>query len=147
MKVKDILKTKGYEVNTARPNETVIDALRIMIENRVGSLVVIDSERAPVGIITERDIVRLVYKQSGQDWQNLAVSEVMVRNIVVGVFEDDVEYIMKLMTQNRFRHLPIMEDNRLAGIISIGDVVKSLLTDLKTENRYLNDYITGKYPA
>jgi CBS domain-containing protein len=147
MKVRDIIKTKGAGVNTTIPHNTIRNAIRTMVENRVGSLVVIDASHAPVGIITEQDIVKLVYEKENQDWPSMAVFEVMTQDILIGLLDDDVEYIMKLMTSNRIRHVPIIEDRRLAGIVSIGDIVKSLLADLKTENRHLSDYISGKYPA
>jgi CBS domain-containing protein len=147
MKVKDILKAKGAGVNTTIPHNTIRDALRLMVENRVGSLVVIDASHSPVGIITEQDIVHLAFEKENQDWLSMAVFEVMVQDILIGLPDDDVEYIMKLMTSNRIRHVPILDNRRLAGIISIGDIVKSLLDDLKTENRHLSDYISGKYPA
>jgi CBS domain-containing protein len=147
MRVSDVLKVKGSGVNTITFHSTIRQALQNITENKVGSLVVVDESQCPIGIITERDIVRLVYEKGVSDWQKIAVNEVMTKNIIVGFPDDDVEYIMQLMTSNRIRHVPILKDNKLAGIISIGDVVKSLLKDVKAENRYLSDYISGKYPA
>ena len=147
MKVSDLLKVKGSGVNTVQPHFTMRQVLKLMTENKVGSLVVIDTENYPIGIITERDILRLVYEQDGRDWRNKAVSEFMTKKIMIGVPGDDIEYIMALMTENRFRHLPIMSEGKLIGLISIGDIVKSLYKNVKTENRYLSDYISGKYPA
>ncbi|OQX92923.1 MAG: hypothetical protein B6D58_00400 [candidate division Zixibacteria bacterium 4484_95] len=147
MKVADILKTKGSGVNTITPHSTIKQALQNITENKVGSLVVVDSSHCPVGIITERDIIKLVFEKYESSWQRIAVGEVMTKNIIIGFPEDDVEYIMQLMTSNRIRHVPILQDNKLSGIISIGDIVKSLLKDFKAENRYLSDYISGKYPA
>ncbi len=147
MKASDIISAKGSGVNTILPHSTIREALRSMIENNVGSLVVVDSELCPTGIITERDIIKLAYREEGKDWQSLAVSGVMTDNIIIGFPDDEVEYIMTLMTKNRFRHMPILSERKLAGLISIGDVVKSQLKDIKTENRYLSDYIAGKYPA
>ena len=144
MKAADLLKRKGSGVNTI---SSLREALKIIIENKVGLLVVIDHEFKPVGIITEREVIRLIYQKDESDWQGLAVSEVMTENIIIGVPDDDIEYIMALMTSNRFRHIPIISGDKLTGLISIGDIVKSQLKDIKAENRYLTDYIAGKYPA
>ena len=147
MKVADLLKEKGSGVNTINSHSSLREALKSMIENKVGSLVVIDHEFKPAGIITERDVIRLIYQKDESVWQGLAVSEVMTENIIIGVPDDDIEYIMALMTTNRFRHIPIISGNKLTGLISIGDIVKSQLKDIKAENRYLADYIAGKYPV
>ena len=147
MKVSDLLKAKGSGVTTIYPHNTVKEALTSLIENKVGSLVVIDSNLFPLGIITERDILRVVYQKEDANWYGASVEETMTKNIIIGVPDDDVEYIMSLMTTNRFRHVPILENNKLAGLISIGDIVKSQLKSMKTENRYLADYISGKYPT
>jgi len=147
MRISELLKTKTSGVITAEQRFTMHQVLKQMIDYKVGSVVVVDDNDFPVGIITERDIMQLVYKQDVQDWCNKAVFEVMTTNIIIGVPEDDVEYIMALMTDNRFRHVPIMSEGKLIGLISIGDIVKSLLKNIKIENRYLADYISGKYPA
>ena len=147
MKAADILKKKGSGVITINSHNTVYEALGNMIDNKVGSLVVVDSDSSPIGIITERDITRFVYSKANNDWLKTIVVEVMTENIVVGIPDDGLDYIMALMTQNRFRHVPIVEDGKLAGLVSIGDVVKAHLKNVEAENRYLSDYITGKYPA
>jgi len=147
MRVNDILKTKGSKVNIISPDESAHAALKSIVENRVGSLVVVDKDDSPVGIITERDLIRLIHQKQQSDWQNLPIREVMTKDMIIAFPEDDVEYVMKLMTVNRFRHMPILKDKKLAGLISIGDIIKSLLTDIKAENRHLSDYISGKYPA
>jgi CBS domain-containing protein len=147
MKAADILKAKGSGVSTILAHNTVREALKAMLENKFGSLVVIDNRHNPVGIITEKDIVGLAYEPGQGGWQNKAVNEVMSKNIIIGFLEDDIEYIMALMTANRIRHVPIMSGGKLSGLVSIGDIVKSQLKDIKAENRYLSDYISGKYPA
>jgi CBS domain-containing protein len=147
MKVSDLLKSKGAGVITIDDHSTLGQVLKSLIEHRVGALVVIDSEHNPIGIITERDILRVVNQKGANQWFSQSVSDFMTKNIIIGVPSDDVEYIMALMTENRFRHVPIIDDGKLAGLISIGDIVKSLLKNIKAENRYLSDYITGKYPA
>jgi len=147
MKVSDLLRVKGFAVKTVLAGNSMRQVLKSMVENKVGSLVVIDNGNHPIGIITERDIVRLIYNQDSQEWQNKPVNEHMTKDIMIGFPDDDVEYIMALMTENRFRHVPIMAEGKLVGLISIGDIVKSLLKDIKSENRHLSDYISGKYPA
>jgi CBS domain-containing protein len=147
MKVSDLLKKKGSGVYTIEAHSTMSQVLKNMIDNKVGALVIIDSKHSPIGIITERDILRIVNKMNMGEWEKTSVGELMTKDIIIGMPDDDVEYIMALMTENRFRHVPIITDGKLAGLISIGDIVKSMLTDIKAENRHLSDYITGKYPA
>ena len=145
MKVKDIIAKKGSTVFTSPVSITVKEALHRLIDNKVGSLVIVDDSENPVGIITEKDILHLVSK--GGEWHDLPVRSNMTTEIIIGIPDDHVEYIMSLMTINRIRHVPILDDGKLAGIISIGDIVKAQLKHIKAENRYLNDYIMGKYPG
>ncbi len=147
MKVSDLLKKKGSGVYTIESHSTMNETLKYMLDNKVGSLVVIDSVHSPIGIITERDILRIVQTRAGEEWRKMAVSEFMTKDILIGVPSDDIDYIMAMMTENRFRHVPIMSEAKLVGLISIGDIVKSMLKDIKMENRHLEDYIAGKYPA
>lgn len=147
MKASEILSKKGTKVFTIDPHSTIGEALNSMIESKVGSMVVVDGEQNPIGILTERDILRLVNQRRTGEWHSVAVREVMVENIIIALPDDDVEYIMALMTKNFYRHVPIISEGKLEGLISIGDIVKSLLKDIKAENRYLSDYISGKYPA
>jgi CBS domain-containing protein len=145
MKVRDIIAKKGSNVHTGPDSLSVKDVLDILTKNKVGALLIVDDLGCPVGIITEKDILRLANEH--KNWHDLNVGDSMTRNLVVGLPDDDVEYIMSLMTINRFRHVPIMSDGDLAGIVSIGDIVKAQLKHIKAENRYLSDYIMGKYPA
>ena len=145
MKVKDIIAKKGSTVFTSPITISIKEALDNLIMNKVGSLVIVDDEKNPVGIITERDILNLANRDN--NWHSLPVQGNLTTNFIVGIPEDHVEYIMSLMTINRIRHVPILDEGRLAGLISIGDIVKAQLKDIKAENRYLNDYIMGKYPA
>lgn len=147
MKVSDLLKTKGSGVYTIESHSTMNETLTYMINNKVGSLVVIDAVHSPVGIITERDILRILQDREKEEWRKTAVADFMTRDIIIGVPSDDIEYIMALMTENRFRHVPIMSEGKLVGLVSIGDIVKSMLRDITAENRHLSDYIAGKYPA
>jgi CBS domain-containing protein len=145
MKVKDIIAKKGSTVYTGSSFFTIVDVLNVLLKHKVGALVIVDNAQLPIGIITEKDILYLAFKH--ENWRNLKVGEYMTARLIIGLPDDDVEYIMSLMTLNRFRHVPILDGGKLAGIISIGDIVKAQLKDVKAENRYLSDYIMGKYPA
>ncbi|MCP4633205.1 MAG: CBS domain-containing protein [candidate division Zixibacteria bacterium] len=145
MKVKDLLADKGSAVYSVPPDKTLKEALHSMLENKVGCLLVVLGDEVPVGIITERDILRFVAKAI--NWHDTLIKEIMTSNLVIGFPDDDLEVIMALMTQNYFRHVPILDNKRLAGIVSIGDIIKTQLMNIKAENRYLNEYIAGKYPA
>ncbi|MFH2034988.1 MAG: CBS domain-containing protein [Candidatus Zixiibacteriota bacterium] len=145
MKVKDILAQKGTDCESIAPDVTVKEAIEIIATKRIGALVVIRDNK-PVGIITERDIFRLVAAHNEAAF-NKPVEESMTKNLVVGLPDDDIDVARAYMTNNRFRHLPIIDNGKICGIVSIGDIVKIEAKNLKVENRYLQDYITGKYPG
>ena len=113
MKIKDILDAKGTNVVTIGPEATLREAITKMVDNKVGSLVVEDGD--PEGIITERDILREVYSKSPLEEKQ--VQAVMTRSLVTGSSEDSIEYVMTEMTKGRFRHMPIVEGDKLVGII------------------------------
>jgi len=146
MKVKDILKTKGPEVITIWEEKSLQDGIDTMVQNKVGALMVINAGGKLTGIITERDVLR-AYHTHPDAAGSLAIKEIMTRNVIIGDAEDSIDYVESVMTENRVRHLPILSDKRLIGIISIGDVVKASSKESKTENRYLKDYIEGKIPG
>jgi len=145
MKARDIIAKKGSAVYTGSPSLTIREALHNLLEYKVGALVIVDEAQRPLGIITEKDILHLAREHD--DWREHTVGDHMTKNLIIGLPDDSGEYIMSLMTINRFRHVPIMEEGKLAGIISIGDIVKAQLKNIKAENRYLTDYIMSKYPA
>jgi CBS domain-containing protein len=145
MTVADILRSKGSRVITIRPESTFADAVRTLVHNGVGSLVVSDGDRV-VGLITERDILRETARELDQPGSR-RVSQVMTEDVIIGFVEDSLDYVMALMTEKRIRHLPIMSHGRLVGIVSIGDVVKAKVREAEVEIRHLTDYITGKYPG
>jgi CBS domain-containing protein len=140
MKVRDLLQAKGSAVMTIHPEATLYDALAALVHHRIGSLVVIDDTGNVAGLITERDLLRECLTR-GEQLKDLQVREVMTTHLIIGVPEDQVGYVMGIMTQNRIRHLPIMDGQRLEGLISIGDVVKAQLEETEFENRYLKEYI------
>ena len=144
MKVKDILKVKGPEVVTIFEEKTVEDAIDLLVRNRIGGLLVLDEAGRIAGIITERDILR----ESNRNYPGLGttkVKEVMTREVIACSPEDDLEYIEQVMTDKRIRHLPVIDNKRLVGLISIGDVVKALISARKVEIHYLKEYIEGRY--
>jgi len=145
MNVRSILEQKGSsEVHTIGPRETVQRAVERLVEHGIGSLVVVDDGRRPVGIVTERDILRCCAAEP-ERMTSLRVEEVMTGDLIIGEPGDTVDYVMGVMTKNRIRHLPIVEGNDLRGLVSIGDVVRIQLEKTEYENRHLRHYITGTY--
>ncbi|MGB8657364.1 MAG: CBS domain-containing protein [Candidatus Zixiibacteriota bacterium] len=146
MKVKDVLKEKGTKVATIGSDRSILDAVKDLVEKNIGSLLVLDEKGAICGIITERDIL----KECDRRYESLKqtkVQDVMTKDLIVASPEDDVDYVEDVMTQNRLRHVPIVSGKKLEGLISIGDIVKVQRGECNVENRYLKDYISGKYPA
>ena len=143
MKLKDILKVKGSKVWTIKANQAIQEALTILIKQKIGALLVLDSKDRIVGIISERDIVRGCYEQ-GKELLSLLVEQFMTKDVVIGSPEDETNYIMGVMTQKRVRHIPVVAEGKLQGIVSIGDVVKSEIEDSKYEIHYLKEYIYGR---
>jgi CBS domain-containing protein len=123
MKVQTILAKKGTNVVTIRPEQSIKEATRLLVEYNIGALVVVNEARQPVGIISERDILRAAARRD--DAFARPVSQVMTKDVVIGLPQDDIISVAHTMTERRFRHLPIVEKGELIGIISIGDVVKA----------------------
>jgi len=146
MKVKDILKDKGTEVATIGAEKTIYAAVKTVVEKNIGSLLVKDEKGAIAGIITERDILKQC-NQCLESFSETKVGDVMTKNLIVASPDDDLDYVENIMTQNRVRHLPIIANQKLEGIISIGDLVNVLRGECKVENRYLKAYISGEYPG
>ena len=141
MKLKDIVRAKGSTVFSIHPDKTVKDAIDMLVQYNIGSLLVIDDAR-PVGIITERDILRTCAAEA-QRLAEIPVSPVMTTDLIIGQLEDDVEEVMRVMTGKRIRHLPVLLDDAVGGMISIGDLVKSQHDEKEVTIHYLKDYITG----
>ena len=145
MTVKEILRRKGSVVINIAPDQTLQVAVKTLVNHSVGSLLVMEGDRI-VGIISERDILRANARKF-DDLGATKVGDVMTRDVIIGVIDDDLTYVMRLMTERRIRHLPIMSGGELAGIISIGDVVKTQAQLAEVEIRHLRDYITDRYPG
>lgn len=146
MKVKDILKDKGSKVATIAADATICDVVNTLVEKNIGSLLVLDEKGGIAGIITERDILKQCNKCLDK-FSETKVGEVMTKKLIVASPDDDLDYVENIMIKNRVRHLPIISGQKLEGIISIGDLVYVLRGECKVENRYLKDYISGKYPG
>ena len=140
--VKHLLDSKGRHVISATPDTTVLDAIKLMAENAVGSLVVMKDEEL-CGIITERDYARKVIIK-GRASESTFVSEIMSTDVCTTSSSQTVNSCMELMTEKRIRHLPVVEDNRVIGMISIGDLVQAIITDQQEEIEQLEQYISGQ---
>lgn len=125
--VRQVLRSKGSSVWTIEPVDSVLSAIRTMAERDIGALVVVDGE-LPIGVLSERDYARNVYLK-GRSSPDTKVREIMSSPVVSVGPDETVEACMELMTARRVRHLPVMEDGRLAGLVSIGDLVKSIITE------------------
>jgi CBS domain-containing protein len=141
MTVKDILQTKGQDVLSITPEATVYEALKIMADRNVGALVVLDGENV-AGIISERDYARKVILH-GKSSREMQVGEIMTSKVYYMRPEQNLQECMTQMTDRHVRHLPILEEGRLVGIISIGDVVKAIIADHESTIKLLENYITG----
>jgi len=140
MTVKAILSRKGNDVITIEPAVTLSAAVKILGEHRIGALVVVGADKQVAGILSERDIVRAL-AQRGSGALEEAVGQVMTRKVVTCSESDTVAALMERMTKGRFRHLPVVERGRLAGLVSIGDVVKYRLEEMEHESNALKEYI------
>ena len=140
MTVTAILSGKGNDVFTIKPEATLADAAKILVDRRIGALVVVGVDNRVEGIINERNIVR-AFAERGVKALSASVAEVMTLNVVTCGLADTVSEIMERMTDSKFRHLPVVEQGRLAGIVSIGDVVKSRVEEIDHEAEALRDYI------
>ncbi len=142
MKLGRLSQKKGGDVATIKTTDTFNVALNAMNERKIGSLVVLDADGKVAGILTERDLITHIDKMK----ENCPVSDIMtVRGKLIIAKPDDVlEYAMSVFTENRIRHLPVMDGEKLFGIVSIGDTVKELLDAAEEENRHLKDYILGQ---
>ncbi len=144
-RVADILAVKGDRVLSIPPDSTVYDAIETMVRHNVGSVVVADGSDV-LGIFTERDYLRRIVLE-GRTSKTTRVRDVMTERLVCVEPDRSIPECMAIMTRERIRHLPVIDRARLAGIVSIGDLVKHLSAEQEVEIRYLTDYITGKYPG
>lgn len=139
--VKQLLEGKRHKLITVSPRETVFDALKKMADNDVGALIVLDGERL-IGVFSERDYARKIILH-GKSSRDTVVHEIMTANVISVRPAQTVEDCMGLMTDKRIRHLPVLDEGKVVGIVSIGDVVKEMLSEQKFIIEQLEHYITG----
>ncbi len=140
MKIRDLLRTKGPKVVTITPDTSIQDAMRVLVEHGIGALVVTDGTLH--GIISERDLLRW----GAEDIERLItarVRDLMTTELITAGPDAAIQDVMDVMVEQRIRHLPILENGELTGIISIGDVVNAMRQKVESENRYLHAYIEG----
>lgn len=142
--VADILKAKpSAQVHSIWPTATVLEAISLMADKGIGALVVCEGEKV-VGIVSERDYARKVVLMERSSY-NTEVSEIMTHDVMTVTPEQSNEYCMKLMTEKRLRHLPVLDNGKLVGLVSIGDLVKDIISDQQSMIRQLEQYIRGEH--
>jgi CBS domain-containing protein len=144
MNVNEILASKSSNVITVKPDQSLHEASQLLAEHNIGALVVVDTARTPIGILSERDIVREMAKH-GEGTSKRKVQDVMTSDVIIALPEDDLSYLSNTMTEKRIRHLPVIDDQKLVGIVSIGDIVKAQLVYFEGEAHTLRLYISGGY--
>jgi len=140
MIVKSIIETKGGDVVTLEPSVSLDTAAKLLAARRIGAVVVLGADERVVGILSERDIVRAISERGAAAMQE-SVSQVMTRKVVTCTLDETIHSVMERMTAGKFRHVPVIEQGRLAGIISIGDVVKHRIVEMEQESDALKSYI------
>ena len=144
MRIYELLRRKGFAVITARPTATVLEVIELLKEYNLGAVVISPEGRQVAGIVTERDIVRRLTE--GTEFLNGPVSEIMTTDVQTCTAKDSVQSLMEIMTEQRIRHLPVVDDHgKLSGIVSIGDAVKSHITQLEFERDQLEGYVSHSH--
>ncbi len=143
MHVRDLLKTKkSAGVTTMRAGDSIMTAIDLLHQNKIGALVIVDEDRRVIGMLSERDLVRGL-AEKGQKALALKVQDLMAKDVYVCAPSDQIKETMAWITRHRVRHLPVVEDGELRGILSIGDVVKHRLEEVETEANVLRDMVTA----
>ena len=142
MLIRDILKKKGSKTITTSKETKIVDIAHILTKEKIGAIIIIEKEKV-IGILSERDIVRAFTQKKSV--RNTQVHELMTKNVITCSLEDNNEDLLTLMVTKKFRHLPVLEKNKLIGIVSIGDLVKDRTKRLKKEIDQLKSYVTKSY--
>ena len=142
MLVRDMLKSSPHKIITVSPKTAVREAMETLISNKIGCVPVLDSEGVLVGILDDQDIFRAVYENQ-DEFEKFTAGDLMTSDLIIGMPDDDLNYIAGLMAKNKIHYVPIMEDKKMIGLISPGDVVKAQMTHIEIENRYLKMYMDG----
>ncbi|NHZ71975.1 MAG: CBS domain-containing protein [Aquificales bacterium] len=141
--INQLLQNKGSQVWSVSPDNTVLEALKTMAEKNIGAVVVLESDGTMCGIFSERDYARRVVLD-GRSSENTLIRDVMTGEVYYAHAQDSVDRCMALMSEKRFRHVPVLDDNKqLIGIISIGDIVKTVMAEQQVLIDHLEDFITG----
>lgn len=144
MQVRDVLKAKGGRIIAIEPDAKVSEAVARLVQNNIGSLPVVDGHGGLLGVFSERDVLRGFHNR-GEGFGQIRISEVMTTNPVTCCPDDDVEDVMGKMSERRIAKVPVVDDGRLVGIISVGDVIKVMYDKVHSENQHLMTYIHGAY--
>ena len=142
MRIENILREKGRDVVTVTGSRSVLEAVHILVENNIGGLVVMEGTH-PVGILTERDVLRLTAQSPGE-LSRVLVRDAMTTALVTAKPDDELRRMMDVMTENRVRHIPVLDGGELVGIVSIGDLVNACRVAVESENTHLRQYIAGR---
>jgi CBS domain-containing protein len=142
MKISDILSSKGNNVITIKESAPLSLALEKLVTNKIGVLIVLNDDGGIAGILSERDVLRASFTAPDEYLENLS-GAYMTSDVIFAEPDDSIDYAENMMTNNRFRHLPVIKDGKLLGLISIGDIVKAQLSESRDETKYLKDYISG----
>ena len=153
MKISTILDKKGHDIYSISPNGTLKDMVKDMLSLSIGSLLVLKEDGAIAGIITERDFLHNVNKHP-DTWENVRVGDVMITKVVTASLDDTLEEVMSVMTKHRVRHMPVEDGGKVAGMLSIGDIINASLDETNFQNELLKRYIKnwpeeeeGQHPA
>jgi CBS domain-containing protein len=142
MKVRTLLEAKGNKVVSIDAGSSVEDAIRSMHSRKISALMVTEQGKT-VGIFTERDVVRCYLSSGGKSFKDVKVRDAMIADLIVAVPGDDLDDIAKVMVEKNIRHLPVLENSKIVGMLSVRDIIQSQVKKLTSEIHYLKDYITG----
>lgn len=142
MLVKTHLEDKPKTLVTANPTTTIDDAMDLLISNKIGCLPVVDDNDQLLGIISDKDIFQKIYEKK-TEYMSLKVADMMTTDLIVGLPEDELNYIAGVMDKNWIRHVPIVKEDQLVGLISLGDIIRTQTEHAQIENRYLKLYTDG----
>lgn len=142
MLVRAMLESKSRNIITATVDTTVDHAMDLLIEKNIGCLPVVEGDLRLIGIVSDKDIFRKIHQTKG-DYHSLKVGDLMSTELIVGLPEDDLEYIVGLMSKNWIRHIPIVDKDKIVGLISSRDIIKAETKRTQIENRYLRLYLDG----
>ncbi|OGW39694.1 MAG: hypothetical protein A2X58_02745 [Nitrospirae bacterium GWC2_56_14] len=142
MKVRELMETKGKDTVSIDVNSSVDDAIRSMHARKISAIIVVENGKT-VGIFTERDVVRSYIASNGKNFKEISVRDSMIKDLIVAVPDEDLHEVSATMVEKNIRHLPVVENGKVIGMLSIRDIIQTQVTKLTSEIHYLKDYITG----